>query len=151
MHFRLPRAGRVLEYRRMRAAHSLSFMLLGLLAACAADDDPDRIVTSRQELCAGRPVEHADGTSTMIGCAFEQHVENIVSFGDNHSGELTDSAGRRVRITSSCEDYVLGTDEDAHTVIVRRSSGAVISHGMTHPGQPISKLPSPLAMPLAVH
>jgi len=51
-------------------------------------------------------------------------------------------------VTHTCDAWALGTDPQGITVIVDRSSGLVVSHGNVHPGQPTSKLVSPLAQPV---
>lgn len=87
----------------------------------------------------------------MISCAWEQHTENIVKFGSHEAQArvLRDAKGAELAtITETCETWAMGKDADGTTVIIRRDTGGVASHGNTHPGQPVSRLPAKLALPL---
>jgi hypothetical protein len=54
-------------------------------------------------------------------------------------------------MTRTCDVWALGTDADGVTVVVQQTTGKVFSHGTQHPGQVLSRVASPLALPLAFH
>jgi hypothetical protein len=108
-------------------------------------------VTSHQDLCAGVAPEYAGGYATSAACPFVQHADNVAQFGEKlpNATPLLDGSGAVVAtVTHTCDVWTLGTDAQGVTVIVDRSSGRVVSHGNLHPGQPTSRLASPLAQPV---
>lgn len=118
-----------------------------------ASDPTPQIVTPLAELCAGAVPESADHVATSISCPFLQQTANVVRFGAalGQPTELRDAKGSFVaRVTHTCDTWALGTDAQGVTVVIRRDTGEVVSHGIEHPGQPISSLPSPLAAPLTL-
>jgi hypothetical protein len=125
--------------------------LLGISCGSGSQSSGPAILTSHQDLCAGAAPEYAGGYVTMIACPFEQHVDNFVKFGENlpSTAALYDGTGAHVAsITNTCDDWALGTDEKGVTVIVHRATGLITSHGAVHPGQPLSSVASPLALPV---
>ncbi|HEY1957933.1 MAG TPA: hypothetical protein VGH28_20070 [Polyangiaceae bacterium] len=106
---------------------------------------------SYAELCAGTPPVNADGTATMASCPWVQQASNITKYGVTQQRALYDGTGARVAtVASTCDKWTLATGDDGITVIVAQDTGRVISHGSVHPGQPISTLPTTLALPLEV-
>jgi hypothetical protein len=120
-------------------------------SSSAADDSP-KLLTSQQDLCAGAPPDYGDHVVTMISCPFVQHTENVAKYGEELAAgsALYDATGSKVAsVTHTCDTWAVGTDQDGVTIIVRRDTGAVTSHGMQHPGQATSKLTT-LALPLQI-
>jgi hypothetical protein len=133
-------------------------LVAGLIAAGAScsngsgtPGNGEEIITSHQDLCAGVAPEHAGGYVTAIACPFEQHVDNFDKFGQKApaSAALYDGTGARVaNLTNTCDEWALGVDPKGVTVIVKRSTGLIISHGAFHPGQALTNISSPLTLPV---
>lgn len=100
---------------------------------------------------AGTAFVDADGIERRVGCAFEQQLSNIQSFGRAENSKVVlDADGMFVAtVTHSCDTWIVGADADGLIVIINRPSGQVGSHGLYHVGAPASRLPSLLRTPLA--
>lgn len=135
---------------------ALGFVLMTATLSCRASSSNDEptIVTSHEALCAGQSPEYSDGTVMSVSCPFLEQEENVGAYGEalDHPTELRDALGKTVaRITYTCDTWAMGKDSDGVDVIIRRDSGDVVSHGLVHPGQPISKLGQQLRAPLLLH
>jgi len=115
---------------------------------CAAQDGSTGV--SYADLCAGAPPVSSDGTSTMESCPWLQQADNITKYGDAQNNRaILDGDGAFVaNVASTCDKWAVATDAQGVTVILERDTGAVISHGTIHAGQPVSALPTRLALPL---
>jgi hypothetical protein len=125
--------------------------ILTLVASCGGGDPDPTVINSHEELCAGAPPETAGGYVTVSGCAFLQHSDNIARYGQRlpENAALYDGTGTLVaRVTHGCDAWLLGTDEQGVTVIVRRDQGTVTAHGSIHPGQALSQVASPVRLPV---
>jgi hypothetical protein len=137
----------------MRVLGSFAAATFVLAAACSGDSsDGPKLLTSHQDLCAGAPPDYGDHIVTMISCPWEQHTENISKFGvEEQARPLRDGTGAQVAtITNTCDTWALGKDNDGVWVIIRRDTGQTTSHGVTHPGQPVSRLAASLTLPLSL-
>ncbi|HEY2370776.1 MAG TPA: hypothetical protein VGH87_30485 [Polyangiaceae bacterium] len=121
---------------------------LGVAAACSSQDGAAGVTYA--DLCAGAPPVSSDGTATMESCPWLQQADNITKYGDAESGRaIFDGDGMFVaNVASTCDKWSVATDPQGVTIILGRVTGAVISHGTIHPGQPISTLPTHLTLPL---
>ena len=92
----------------------------------------------------------SDGTATAESCPWLQQADNITKYGDVQNGRaIFDGDGTFVAsVASTCDKWAVANDAQGVTVILERESGAVISHGTIHAGQPVSALPTSLALPL---
>jgi hypothetical protein len=153
-----PRYPSIVSAVRSQWPCALAIPAIAALFSCggtpATSSDPaPRIVTPQAELCAGAPPEEEDHVVTAVSCPFIQQTANVVRFGValGQPTELHDAKGAIVaRVTHTCDAWALGTDPQGVTVVIRRDSGEVVSHGIEHPGQPISALASPLDAPLTI-
>jgi hypothetical protein len=126
------------------------------LLSCSHAESDDTIITSHEALCAGAAPEYAGGyaVATGAGCPFVQQVSNISTYGDALAAGavLSDGQGGTVAdATHTCDAWTLGTDPDGVAIIVHRDKGTVIAHGNLHPGQELTKVHSPLSLPVSVH
>ena len=123
-------------------------ILGGIVVGCGSQDGATGV--SYAELCAGAPPVSSDGTATMESCPWLQQADNITKYGDAQSGRaIFDGEGAFVaNVASTCDKWAVANDAQGVTIILERDNGAVISHGTTHPGQPISSLPKQLSLPL---
>jgi hypothetical protein len=125
-----------------------------VLGALSCGQDPgDTVITSHDDLCAGAAPEYAAGYAVAEECPFVQQVTNISTFGSSvpQGSVIADGHGTVTgSVTHSCDAWMLGTDPDGVTIIVQRDLGKVIAHGNVHPGQALSKVHSPMALPVAV-
>lgn len=132
--------------------------IAGLLAACTFvlscnRDAGDTVITSQEDLCAGAAPEYAAGYVVAEECPFVQQLTNISNYGAALPSGSTLSDGHGVvtaNVTHSCDAWVLGTDADGLDVIIHRDQGKIFAHGNLHPGQPLSKVHSPLALPVSL-
>lgn len=135
---------------------------LALATACVSEsasestpqeEDDDEIVTSHEALCAGAAPEYEGGYVRASGCAFEQHAENIAAYGEAlpDGAHMTDADGVVVgSMQYRCNDWILGQDADGVAIVVDSATGEVKSHGQVHHGNPTSRLPATLELPLGV-
>src|SRR5262249_19606683 len=127
---------------------------VALLASCGSGSDEPVLLTSKQDLCAGAAPEYqtnGEVTGTTAACPFVQHTENITQFGSARTSALFDGSGANIAtITNECEGWTVGKDSDGVTVIVHGTTGKVISHGTLHPGQDMSRVHTPLALPISL-
>jgi hypothetical protein len=124
-----------------------AFVAIAALA-CSSQDGATGV--SYAELCAGAPPVSSDGTATMESCPWLQQADNITKYGDAQNDRaIIDGDGAFVaNVASTCDKWAVATDAQGVTVILERESGAVISHGTIHAGQPVSALPAHLTLPL---
>jgi hypothetical protein len=137
--------GRVHQIAGLGAAFALSVSCNG--------DPGDTIVTSHEDLCAGSAPEYAAGYVVAEECPFVQQLTNISNYGAALPSGSVLSDGHGVvtaTVSHSCDAWMLGTDADGVDVIIHRDQGKIFAHGNLHPGQPLSKVHSPLALPLTV-
>jgi hypothetical protein len=131
----------------------LTALLVMALMACGVDSATPvpTTQTSTAPLCGSEPQDNGDGTTTAIGCPFEQQWENITHHGVRLATvEHLKAAGASegVSVTNSCSTWMLGTDINNVTVFVNTTTGEVRSHGQVHPGMETSVLPTTLPLPI---
>jgi hypothetical protein len=96
---------------------------------------------------------YAAGYAVAEECPFVQQMTNISTYGDAlPSGSvLADGHGvASANVSHTCDAWMLGTDADGVDVIIHRDQGKIFAHGNIHPGQVLSKVHSPLALPVSV-
>jgi hypothetical protein len=134
----------------------LGLLFIALTAACGSNstDEAPKLLTSKQDLCAGAAAEYesaGERIAIAAACPFIQHTENIAKFGTSLPARsaLYDGSGAQVgTITHECDGWALGTDAEGVTIVVREATGEVVSHGTQHPGQTVSGVRTPIALPL---
>jgi hypothetical protein len=123
------------------------------LAASCGQDPGDTVITSQADLCAGAAPEYAAGYAVSEECPFVQQVTNISTYGSAlpSGSRVADGHGTvSANVSHSCDAWMLGTDAEGITVIIHRDEGKIFAHGNVHPGQALSKVHSPLALPVSV-
>jgi hypothetical protein len=142
----------------MRALALGAIASLVFAAACgepppAAAPSPHLTSLERDLQCSEQPELAVDGIAVAVGCPFEQQAYNIRTHGapiGTKPVTMMDANGRiDGKLTHECGAWLLGMDPSGADVIIHRSSGEVRSHGTFHAGQPLSSLPSSLAVPLS--
>jgi hypothetical protein len=135
----------------LRLALGLTF-----LAACGKGPDitisaPGLVPQSLAELCSAEAHLNIDGSYTATGCPFIQQEENIRHNGVASGETAADASGAPIgTIQYSCERWMLGADPSGTSIILNTQTGEAISHGLVHPGEPISVLSSPIALPYSL-
>jgi hypothetical protein len=137
-------------------SHAYVLAVAVLLASCGQPDPDTTVITSHEDLCAGVAPEYASGVAvaTGAGCPFVQQVSNISTYGDTlpAGSVLSDGHGGTIaNVTHACDVWTLGTDAQGVAIIVHRDKGSVIAHGNLHPGQELTKVHSPVVLPVTVH
>ena len=131
--------------------------LLIVVAACGKGPGisisaPAMTPQSLAQLCSAEPHENIDGSYTQTGCSFIQQQENIRHNGTATGASIADASGAAVgTVQYACERWMLGADPSGTSIILNTQTGDVISHGLVHPGEPVSALVSPIALPLSSH
>ena len=119
----------------------------------SSGDDGSRLVTPLHDLCAGAPEAYSGGYATTASCPFLQQTDNIAKYGQQlpaHSTLYSATGAPIATVTTNCDKYTMGVDSQGVTVVVNRDTGNVISHGIVHPGQELSQLASPVALPVRI-
>jgi hypothetical protein len=100
--------------------------------------------------CSDQPDPTDSALVTQAECSFVQQTDNILHHGDALAVRaLTDQSGLAAgTITNQCGEWLMAKDPSGLTVVISTTTGEVRSHGLVHPGQPISSLPRKLALPL---
>ena len=140
---------------RMARFAVVGFAVLAVACSSGAQTTSSgpQLLTSHQDLCAGAAPETVDHLVTAESCPFIQHADNISKYGEalNENQQLLDATGKVLAtVTNTCDTWTLGTDANGVVVLIDRSNGMIVSHGLLHAGQPISTLVSPAAMPLTL-
>jgi hypothetical protein len=119
----------------------------------SSGDNGSQLVTSIQDLCSGAPEAYSGGYATTASCPFLQQTDNIMKYGQKlpeHSALYSATGAQVGTVTNNCDKWTMGVDAQGVTIVVDRESGRVISHGSLHPGQQLSQVASPLALPLKI-